>query len=323
METREVEVAIIGAGTAGLTARRAALKAGAKSVVMIEGGPYGTTCARVGCMPSKLLIAAADAAHAIDHAGEFGVRAKLERVDGEAVMKRLRALRDRFAGGVVSDVEAMPAEQKIRGWARFVEPTLLEVDLEGAADTQLRVRAKAVVIAAGTRPHIPPPLRGFDDRVITSDEVFELPTLPRSIAVIGTGVIGLELGQALARLGVRTRAFNLSKRVGPLHDPELQSLSRELIGDTLPLELGISDLQADRSDEGLRLRWRDQDGEAREESFEYILAATGRRPDFERLGLDALDLARDEGGRPRFDHRTMQIPDQPIFIAGDVNQERV
>ncbi len=107
MGRREVDVAIIGAGSAGLPARRAALSHGRK-VVLIEHGPYGTTCARVGCMPSKLLIAAADAAHDIAHAKTLGIQATGVQIDGAAVLDRVRRERDRFAGFVVAAVDGIP-----------------------------------------------------------------------------------------------------------------------------------------------------------------------------------------------------------------------
>src|SRR5690606_24523763 len=97
MKSLKVDVAIMGAGTAGMTAWRAAVKEGARTV-LIEDGPYGTTCARVGCMPSKLLIAAADAAHAAAHTAPFGVHVDGVRVDGREVMNRVRSERDRFVG---------------------------------------------------------------------------------------------------------------------------------------------------------------------------------------------------------------------------------
>ena len=98
MKTIEAEVAVIGAGTAGMGAWRAA-RDHAREVVLIESGPYGTTCARVGCMPSKLLIAAADAAHAVAHADRFGVHAGPVRIDGEAVMRRVRGGRGSDGAG--------------------------------------------------------------------------------------------------------------------------------------------------------------------------------------------------------------------------------
>src|ERR1700690_687053 len=100
MKTQHVDVAVIGAGTAGLAARREAARLGAAGV-LIEGGPYGTTCARVGCMPSKLLIAAAEASHQVAGAGRFGIRVPDGvRVDGRAVLERVRRERDRFVGFV-------------------------------------------------------------------------------------------------------------------------------------------------------------------------------------------------------------------------------
>lgn len=106
MNTIEVDVAVIGAGTAGLSAYRAAVARG-KHAVLIEGGPYGTTCARVGCMPSKLLIVASDAAHHMQAAPSFGVHPGAVRIDGKAVMARVRSERDRFVGFVLDSVDSI------------------------------------------------------------------------------------------------------------------------------------------------------------------------------------------------------------------------
>src|SRR5215218_3547077 len=116
MNTLDVEVAVVGAGTAGLAAYRAAVARG-KRAVIIEGGPYGTTCARVGCMPSKLLIAAAEAAHAIDRAPKFGVHVDGPlRVDGREVMARVKRERDRFVGFVLESTESIPENDRLRGY---------------------------------------------------------------------------------------------------------------------------------------------------------------------------------------------------------------
>ena len=104
MSSRQVDVAVIGAGSAGLPAFRAARKH-TENLVLIEGGVYGTTCARVGCMPSKLLIAAAEAAHSVEAAAGFGVHAAKPIINGEEVMRRVRRERDRFVGFVLEGVE--------------------------------------------------------------------------------------------------------------------------------------------------------------------------------------------------------------------------
>lgn len=321
MTTREVDVAIIGAGTAGLTARRAALANGAREIVMIEGGPYGTTCARVGCMPSKLLIAAAEAKHHADTAEAFGIRIDSRpRADGQAVMKRVQSERDRFTGFVERAVDDFPAEQKIRGWASFTGPNELQVALE--AGGEMTVKAKAIVVATGTEPFVPPAFRGLEDRILTNETVFELETLPESMAVIGAGVIGLELGQAFHRLGVRVTFLSRSDRVGPVQDPDLQEVARGIFSEELDIHLNARWVEAQRKGEQVELTWTGADGKSHNGRFEYVLAATGRRPNLERLRLDRAGIELDEHGMPRFDHADMQVGDSPIFVAGDFVGER-
>src|SRR4249920_1636475 len=117
MQEAQVDVAIIGAGTAGFSAYRAARAAGA-TAMLIEGGAFGTTCARVGCMPSKLLIAAADAAHVVATAPDFGVFPDGgTRIDGRVVMDRVRRERDRFVGFAVRDIETISETDSLRGHA--------------------------------------------------------------------------------------------------------------------------------------------------------------------------------------------------------------
>ena len=309
----KVDVAVIGAGTAGLNARREVEKRGGR-VVMIEGGAYGTTCARVGCMPSKLLIAAADAAHGLETAPLFGVHPGSDRrVDGAAVMRRVRSERDRFVGFVVRDTEAIPAGQLLRGHARFTGPTTLIVD------ERVRIEARAVVVAAGSRPFVPPPFDAIRSHVLTSDEVFELSDLPASVAVVGTGIIALELGQALARLGTRTAFFNPFEELGPFTDPEVKRVVRRDLAADLDLRLGVRVTEAVPEAGGIRLRWQDAGGTAREEVFERVLVAAGRRPSIEGLGLEHTGLALDARALPAVDPETAQCGDAPIFFAGDAS----
>ena len=306
-------MAIIGAGTAGLNARREVEKAG-RRWVLIENGPYGTTCARVGCMPSKLLIAAADAAHEVKHARRFGVHvdASAVRIDGPAVMQRVRTERDRFAGFVVEATESLPADRRLRGTARFVGPNRLQVD------DHTEVDARTVVIATGSSPWIPPQLASVKDHVIVNDDVFEWTDLPDSVAVIGTGVIGLELGQALHRLGVRVTLFNPFDALGPLSDPEVATSARQVLGAELDLQLNSEVTDVEYDGQRFHMTWRTRDGQTRQATFDQVLAAAGRRPNLGRLNLEAAGLELDRRGVPLHDDRTMQCKDAPIYIAGDV-----
>lgn len=308
-----VDVAILGAGSAGMSAYRAVL-AHTESVVLIESGPYGTTCARVGCMPSKLLIAAAEAARAVREAPQFGVQAAPPRIDGVAVMQRVRLERDRFVGFVTETMDQWPQAHRLRGAARFLRPGVLQV---GA----LEVHAGRIIIATGSRPAVPAGWReALGDRLIVNDQVFDWTDLPASVAVMGAGIIGLELAQALAALGVRVRLFGRSGRVGPLTDPGLQTLTREIIGADLPLSAAAR-IESVRRDGREVLVAFDEGRGIQQEHFDVLLAATGRVPNLDGLDLANAGLTLAPGELPGFDRQTQQIGELPLFIAGDVHGE--
>lgn len=309
-----VDVAVIGAGTAGLAAYRAARSHG-KRVLLIEGGPYGTTCARVGCMPSKLLIAAAESAHAIEEAPAFGVHAGPLRIDGRAVMARVRSERDRFVGFVLEGVEQIPPADRLRGHARFLDATRLQVDDHSV------VSAGRIVIAAGSSPQVPDELKGLGDRLVVNDDIFDWDDLPESVAVIGTGVIGLELGQALHRLGVRVALFGRGTSIGQLSDAAVLATAVECMGAALDLRLNTRVAGAERVGDAVALRTRNAAGDERTERYAYVLAATGRIPNMQGLDLERTGLELDAHGLPLFDPHTMQCGNSGIFIAGDASNE--
>ena len=314
MKHLTVDVAVIGAGTAGMVAYRAA-KSHDKRVLLIEGGSYGTTCARVGCMPSKLLIAAADATHAVEHARGFGVHAGPVRIDGRAVMARVRAERDRFVSFVLDGIDAMPQADRLQGHARFIGRNALQVD------DHTVVYAASIVIATGSRPRVPDVLQRIGQKIVTSDELFEWTDLPGSVAVIGTGVIGLELGQALHRLGVRVALFGRSGKLAQLSDPEVANAASKCLGGELDLRTGTRVLGAECEAGQVVLRWSGADQVEQRERYDWVLAATGRVPNVDRLGLEHAGLDLDDNGVPLFDPVTMQCGDSPVFIAGDADNE--
>ena len=315
MKTLQTDVAVIGAGTAGLAAYRAAIKAG-KRVLMIEGGPYGTTCARVGCMPSKLLIAAAEAAHAASHTDPFGVHVDGQiRVDGREVMDRIKRERDRFVGFVLDGVENIPAEHKLRGYARFVAPNILEVE------NHTRIEAGSVVIATGSSPSIPPPFKALGDRLVINDDVFSWDDLPKRVAVFGPGVIGLEIGQALARLGVVVRVFGVSGSLAGLTDLAVRQVAKKVFQQEFYLDPDARVLETKRIGNEVEIRYVKLDNSEAVERFDYALISTGRRPNLGGLDLQKAGITVNDQGIPAFDRQTMQIEGLPVFIAGDVNND--
>ena len=311
---RKVDVAVIGAGSAGLPAYRAA-RMHTEKVVLIEGGVYGTTCARVGCMPSKLLIAAAEAAHSIETASKFGVYSSKPTINGHDVMKRVRSERDRFVGFVLESVENIDQNHHFRGHAQFIDNHTIQVE-------DKIIEAKSVVISTGSSPKLMSMFNGLGDRLVVNDDIFDWDTLPESVAVFGPGVIGLELGQALHRLGVRIRIFGLSGSLKPLSDMGIKSYAENLFKDEFPLDTKANILGLELENEQVKISFVDpKNGEEKEELFDFLLAATGRSPNVNDLGLENTKLELDSLGVPLYNSSTMQCGNSSIFIAGDVNND--
>lgn len=322
MRTRTVDVAIIGGGTAGMGAYREVRKQ-TDRIALIEGGPFGTTCARVGCMPSKLLIAPAEAHHRLEALPQFGIDVEPARIDGRRIMQRVRAERDRFVGFVLDSVGGFDAEHIVRAHARFVNPHTLvlnppQPEFAQALDYDA-IRAERIVIACGSRPHIPDMLAAVGDRLIINDDVFQWEDLPESVAVFGTGVIGLELGQALHRLGVRVRLFGRGGRLGGITDPQVRDYAGALFAAELPYARDARSVRVERQPEGVRVHWQEGEGPAQQEEFEWVLAATGRQSNVDRLALEHSGLELDAQGLPLFDPQSMRCGQSHIFIAGDAN----
>ena len=314
MKTIHVDVAIIGSGTAGMGAYRAA-REHTENIILIEGAEYGTTCARVGCMPSKLLIAAAEAAHQAQHTDAFGITVNDVKVDGRAVMERIQQERDRFVGFVLESVESFEAKHKLIGHAAFKNDHTLIVG------NHTEVIAKRIVIATGSRPAIPPMLLESGDRLLTNDTVFELNDLPESIAVFGPGVIGLELGQALSRLGVNVKVFGRSGTLATLQDPEIIAYADRILNDEFYLDTQAKILSVTKQDSAVDIEYIDKNMQTVTERFSYVLAATGRAPNIDNLALENTSISLTERGIPIYDRYTLQANPEHIFIAGDANND--
>jgi dihydrolipoamide dehydrogenase len=216
---------------------------------------------------------------------------------------------------VVQSVDRLPPGECLQGYARFVAPGVLEVD------SHTRVEARAVVIATGSSVVIPSELALVRDRLLTTDSIFELPTLPATLAVVGGGTVGVELGQALARLGVRVTLLSRGSTLGPASDPQVQAVLREQLGQELELLLSSRVTGATPLSEGIRLSW-EQSGRSMERVFEAVLVASGRRPNVKGLHLEAAGIPLDDQGVPMVDEATLQCGETPVFCAGDANDGR-
>ena len=301
------DVAIIGAGTAGLAALREIRKQ-TDNFVIVNDGPYGTTCARVGCMPSKALIESANAFHRRTHFAELGLLgADALSADLPAVLRRVRTVRDRFVGGITKITDEL-GNRNIAGRARFVAPDAIDVNGR-------RLRSQTFIIATGSRPIVPDDWKHFGERVLTSDTLFEQETLPKRLAVVGLGVIGCEMAQALARLGLEVTAFGAGAGLAGLQDPIVTAQATSLLGAEFAVRLHE---RAQLEIQGERLRVH---AGAHSVVVNTVVAALGRRPNVDDLGLEHLGVQLDQQGMPPFNPQSLQIEGLPIYFAGDVNGE--
>jgi dihydrolipoamide dehydrogenase len=307
----QFDVVIVGAGTAGLAALRE-VKKRTRNFLLINDGPWGTVCARVGCMPSKLLIEAANAFHHRRTFNQFGIRGEESlTVDFPAVLQRVRRLRDAFVASTLKATGAL-GKRAISGRVRLLGVGRLVVNGR-------ELRARNIIIATGSHPVVPNAWRSVTPHLLTTDTLFEQETLPRRIAVIGLGPIGIEMAQALSRLGIDVVAFGAKTTIAGLSDPRVNAVAINLLRQEFPLHLGEkADLDAAviNGGEGSGVRVRGKDSVAVVDS---ILVSLGRRPNVQHLGLETLGVELDEQGLPPVDRRTMQIGDLPVFMAGDAS----
>ena len=305
---RHVEVAIVGAGSAGLAALEEVRKV-TDDFVVIDGGPLGTTCARTGCMPSKTLIQVANEYYRARRLEGRGIHGgKKLRLNISEALAYVRKLRDGFAGEVVLSTRRL-GSRLIRSRAAFVGPNVLRVGKK-------EIFAKRVILATGSRPVVPEEFLALGSRVVTTDSLFELADLPARIGVVGLGSIGLEIGQALSRLGCDVVAFDRSRGLGNLTDPAVNSYASRHFAGEFEILFGVE----------AELRGRPENIEvvARGRAYarDLILASLGRRPNLDSLGLEALGVALDEGGLPEFDGATMKLRGLPVYLAGDASARR-
>ncbi|MBK1618268.1 dihydrolipoyl dehydrogenase [Lamprobacter modestohalophilus] len=302
--TTNVDVAIIGAGHAGLNAVKEVRKV-TDRWILINGGPLGTTCARIGCMPSKVAIHLADTYQIRQRLERYGVGGTEHlQIDRQAAMEHVRDLRDTFVDLVLANTtDEMDEEHLVDGYAAFIDSDRIKVGDQIIAP-------KAVIIATGARSVVPPEWEAADG-VLTVDTLFEQERLPESVAVIGLGPIGLEIGQALHRLGIDVTGFDHGERIARIADPAVNRAAIDIFQREFPLLVG-HEPSISRRDGGFVVRSGDN-----QVDVEAIFFAIGRHAHLKPLHLERLGVPLNDQGMPLVDPGTLKLSKRPIYVAGD------
>lgn len=311
MTRDRIDLCVIGAGSAGLSAAAAAARLGAR-VVLIERGRMGGDCLNYGCVPSKALLAAA--ARGAHGGKRLGVDIAQPAVDFAAVRAHVQEAiaaiaphdsRERF--------EALGVEV-LEGEARFTTPDRVEVSAvtdESAPDLR-EIRARRFLLASGSQPLVPPIPGLAGTPYLTNETIFDFRELPEHLLVLGGGPVGCELGQAFRRLGARVTLLQ-GRRLLPGEDEDAVAPLRETLQEEgVVLRENSRVTQVDWSRDGFRLHC--DGGETVAGS--HLLVAAGRQATIAGLGLDAAGIAQDARGI--LVDRRLRTSNRRVFAAGDV-----
>ncbi|MEG3640397.1 dihydrolipoyl dehydrogenase [Magnetococcus sp. PR-3] len=308
--SQQVDVIIIGAGTAGLYAM-GVVRQKTKNFVLVDQGPLGTTCARVGCMPSKALIQTADDYHNAQRMVREGLIESPPEMATQAGTGFARKISQMLSSKISERVSGGLGDKLIQGRARFIAKDTIEVNGQ-------TIQAQAIILATGSESVIPKPWQALGDRIIDSEGLFQLEEMPNSMAVLGLGAIGLELGQAMSTLGVAVTGVDLADTVANLQDPEIKAMAVEHFSQQFPIHLGHGAELSEGENNLIRVQAGDVDVQV-----EKVLVSLGRRPRLADMGLDTIGIELDQRGVPRFDPTTTKVEGAPIYIAGDCTNDRV
>ena len=312
------DLLIVGTGSAGMAAAIRASELGARAAIVEAADVVGGTCVNVGCIPSKYLVEAARHYHTArtrfagiapcdpDLAWAEVVRQKQSTVDALRQEKYLDVLAAYEGATLLRGRVTLLGDRAAGVHVRIVGP-------DGAHELVV----PRVVLATGTRPARPPIPGLAEAGALDSTSVMALERLPASMIVLGGGSVGLELGQAFARFGVRVRDVEVAARILPAETPAVsETLTRALQAEGLEIHAGARATRVERTSDGYTVHV--EQGSLRGVlEAEQLLVAAGRRPNIEQLGLDAAGVATDDHGFVRVD-AYMRTSNPRVFAAGDV-----
>ena len=313
-ETTHYDIALIGSGSANSFPGP---EFADRSIVQIDRGVgpddvFGGTCLNLGCIPTKMFVHTANLAHAPADAARFGLTEQLRHVDWPAIRDRIFGRIDPITAGGEEYRDAHEDNANLtllRGTARFVDRSTLHVI--GNDGTEQTVTAGTIVLGAGSRPVLPPIDGLAEAHPHTSDTIMRIEQLPASLAILGSGVIAVEMAHIFASLGVEVTLIARSPQVLSAADADVSARLTAILGDRLRLETELSTTSVHRTGEGIELRGLRHGAEVTLQA-EELLVAVGRRPNSDLLDVAAAGIDTAESGRVLVDEH------QRVLGGGEV-----
>lgn len=302
------DLAIIGAGSGGLSVAAGAAQLGLK-VVLFERGEMGGDCLNYGCVPSKALIAASKQAHLMRNGARLGIANVTPQVDWPAVQAHVK--------GVIAGIAPVDSQERFEGFgvtvirehARFADPQTIESD-------SVRVRARRIVIAAGGRAFVPP-LPGLTNvPFLTNETIFDVPVLPPHLIILGAGAIGVELGQAFRRLGSQVTLIEQSRALARMEPDAAAIVVHQLRADGVDVRENTAAVAVGGAAGAIAVEMETA-GARTAVTGTHLLLALGRRPLLDGLALENGNVASDAKGVTT-DIRLRSTTNPRVYAVGDI-----
>lgn len=306
------DVVVIGSGPGGYSAAIRAGQYGLKTAIIEKDPKLGGTCLHVGCIPTKALLHSADVWDYFLHPAEEGISVDNPRLDYPFVVKRKQGIVDKHAKGV----EMLMKKNKvdvIKGFATLQGGGKIKVSSPEGDKT---VEAKNIILATGSEARMLPGLQP-DDKILTNIEILNLQQIPKSIAIIGAGAVGVEFASIFRRFGSEVIVMEMLPRLVPVEDEEVsKELEKAFKKAGIRIETGAKVEGVERTGNGVKFRVTLANGKVEELEYEKLLVAVGRKPMTEKIGLENTRIQTDRGF---IKTDAWQQTDEPgVYAIGDI-----
>jgi len=319
--SKEYDLVILGGGTGGYVAAIRASQLGLK-VAVVEKGKLGGTCLHAGCIPSKALLRSAEVYATTKRSEEFGVITKDVSLDYSKVQERKAKITEQLYKGVQHLMKQGKIDV-VDGYGRILGPSIfspmpgtISVEMNNGEENEMLI-PKNVIIATGSRPRSLPGLEIDGEYVLTSDEALQMESLPKSIVIVGGGVIGIEWASMLHDFGVEVTVLEYANRILPTEDHEIsKEMQRLLKKKGVKIVTGAKVLpETLEKGEGISIQ-AEQKGEIKSFSAEKVLVSVGRQANVENIGLENTEILVEKGYIKTNEY--FQTKESHIYAIGDV-----
>ena len=286
------DVIVIGSGPCGYSAAVRAGQYGLKTAIIEKDPKLGGCCLHVGCIPTKAFLHAAEVWERFQHPEEDGIHCENPRLDFPLVLDRKNKIVAKHAKGV----EFLMKKNKIdwiKGYARLAGPGKVEVASDGGKQI---LETRAVVLATGSEARMLPGLKPDSKRILTNIEILDLAEIPKSLAILGAGAVGVEFASCFSRFGSKVSIFEMLPRIVPVEDEEVsKELTRAFKKGGIRVETGARAEGVQVHDQGVCFRVTLENGKTETVEAEALLVAIGRKPNTENIGLEGTKVELDRG----------------------------